>query len=147
MRQLIGGAFVGSVLLAGAALADGAWHPLAGDAATAALSGHILAYSNGATQSFSPGGDTAYDSGHLQPGRWRIEADNYCSVWPPSDHWACYKIEQSADGRAVHRTAQPRPHAPPFRRLRYGRWPMPDPERHLRYEETGAAEQPAPVSL
>ena len=101
MRRRIGGIFAGLVLLAGAALADAAWRPLAGDAATAALSGHTLAYQNGATQSFSPGGDTAYDSGHLQPGHWRIEAEKYCSVWPPSDLWACYRLEQSADGRAV----------------------------------------------
>lgn len=88
-------------LIAGAALAEDGWTPLAGDAALYALSGNVVIYANGATQSFAPSGDTSYDSGHLQPGRWRIDGDQYCSVWPPSDLWACYGLERSADGTAV----------------------------------------------
>ncbi len=87
--------------LTGAAIAEDGWTPLAGDAALRALSGHRLAYPAGATQSFAPSGDTAYDSGHLQAGRWRIDGDAYCSVWPPSDLWACYGLEISADGTAL----------------------------------------------
>ena len=105
MRYQISGIFAGLTLLGGVALAGDTWQPLTGDAARAALSDHTLAYPNGATQSFSANGDTAYDSGHLQPGRWRIDAGKYCSVWPPSDTWACYKFEQSADGQAVRFTS------------------------------------------
>ncbi len=106
MRQLIGAIFACGIFLNGAVLAEGIWQPLKGDAATISLSGHILGYPNGATQSFSSSGDTAYDSGHLQPGRWRIDDDKYCSVWPPSDQWACYRLEQSQDGKAVRFIAE-----------------------------------------
>jgi hypothetical protein len=78
---------------------------LGGDAARDALSGKVLGYANGATQSFSPSGDTSYDSGHLQPGRWRIDGDRYCSQWPPSDLWSCYGLGLSADGTTVRFTA------------------------------------------
>ncbi len=74
--------------LTGGARAESGWVPLAGDAALTALSGHTLSYPAGATQSFAPSGDTSYDSGHLQAGRWRIDGDRYCSVWPPSDQRA-----------------------------------------------------------
>jgi hypothetical protein len=87
--------------LTGAAVAEDGWAPLTGDAALKALSGHRLAYPAGATQSFAPSGDTSYDSGHLQAGRWRIDGDEYCSVWPPSDLWSCYQLEMSADGSAL----------------------------------------------
>lgn len=105
MREVIGGLLALLVLSLGAATADEAWKVLAGAEATKALSGHILAYANGATQTFSPSGDTGYDSGHLQPGKWRIDGDKYCSVWPPSDQWACYKLEASADGKSLRFTA------------------------------------------
>ena len=87
--------------LTGAAIAEDGWTPLAGDAALKALSGHSLAYPAGATQSFAASGDTAYDSGRLQVGRWRIDGAAYCSVWPPSDQWTCYGLEISADGKAL----------------------------------------------
>jgi hypothetical protein len=25
-------------------------------------------------------------------GFWRLEANKYCSQWPPSEHWACYDV-------------------------------------------------------
>ncbi len=105
MRHRTYAFFAALALLSAGALADDVWQPLAGDAARAALSGHTLAYANGATQSFSANGDTAYDSGHLQPGRWRIDAGKYCSLWPPSGAWACYRFEQSADGLSVRFTS------------------------------------------
>jgi len=92
----------GALLLAATSLAaDEGWTPLAGGAAMAALSNHRLTYANGATQSFSPSGDTAYDAGHLQPGHWRVDAAGYCSQWPPSDAWVCYGLQISADHRRV----------------------------------------------
>lgn len=81
--------------------ADEGWRPLAGDAAMAVLSNHRLSYANGATQSFAPSGDTSYDAGHLQAGHWRIGDEGYCSQWPPSGTWVCYRLEISADGRRL----------------------------------------------
>ncbi|MFO1176271.1 MAG: hypothetical protein U1E48_13905 [Paracoccaceae bacterium] len=98
MRGLLSAMFL--VLALPAAAEDG-WTMLKGDEVKAALAGHTLAYANGATQVFKPSGDTSYDSGHLQPGSWRIEGDRYCSVWPPSSQWTCYGLERSADGKGV----------------------------------------------
>lgn len=106
MRNTVGGLMIGVMLLSGAALAgvalaDDGWKNLGGDAARTALSGQKLIYQGGATQSFSASGDTSYVTDHPQSGSWRIEGDKYCSVWPPSDRWACYRLESSADGKTV----------------------------------------------
>ncbi|MBS0565105.1 MAG: hypothetical protein JSR87_11720 [Proteobacteria bacterium] len=91
--------------LAQPAAAEEGWSALTGDAAQQALVGHVLAYPNGATQKFTASGDTSYDSGHLQAGRWQADANGYCSVWPPSDRWTCYRLDRSADGRSLRFTA------------------------------------------
>ena len=101
MRGYSFGCTIALLLAAASAPAEEGWTPLAGEAAMAALSNHKLTYSNGATQTFSPSGDTQYNAGHLQPGRWRIEAAGYCSQWPPSDKWDCYGLEISTDGHKV----------------------------------------------
>ena len=101
MRNTVGGLMIGLMLLSGVALADDGWKSLNGDEARTALSGQKLIYQGGASQSFSAGGDTSYVTDHPQAGSWRIEGDKYCSVWPPSDHWACYRLESSADGKTV----------------------------------------------
>lgn len=45
------------------------------------------------TQSFDDGGATIYTKGGTQsPGRWDVRGDQYCSLWPPSDVWACYAM-------------------------------------------------------
>lgn len=92
---------LGLMALTGPAFADGGWTALKGGDAGAALTGHLLAYADGATQTFGTHGDTLYVSGRQQSGNWRIEDDRYCSVWPPSDRWACYGLERSADGKAL----------------------------------------------
>ncbi len=28
----------------------------------------------------------------VQRGLWRIENEQYCSNWPPTDHWDCYDL-------------------------------------------------------
>jgi hypothetical protein len=30
--------------------------------------------------------------GQQSQGFWRVEADKYCSQWPPSEHWDCYDV-------------------------------------------------------
>ena len=73
-------------------LAD-AWEPPNGDAIRAALTGRTLEYAN-ARQDFRASGRTLYNAGQDSWGYWRIEGDAYCSQWPPSDLWACYRVEQ-----------------------------------------------------
>ena len=44
-------------------------------------------------QSFDDGGATIYTKGGAQSqGRWDVRGDQYCSLWPPSDVWACYAM-------------------------------------------------------
>ena len=47
---------------------------------------------------FSPAGSTTYLAESRPPsyGEWKAENDRYCSQWPPSGGWDCYRI--SADG-------------------------------------------------
>jgi hypothetical protein len=48
---------------------------------------------DGWSQSFDDGGATIYTKGGAQsPGRWDVRGDQYCSLWPPSDVWACYAM-------------------------------------------------------
>lgn len=84
---------------AGAALAKDPWQPLSGPEITAALAARHLVYDGGATQQFDQDGSTTYDARRPSQGRWRVEGHRYCSVWPPSELWACYAVERSADGR------------------------------------------------
>ncbi|WP_051355261.1 hypothetical protein [Mesorhizobium erdmanii] len=45
------------------------------------------------SQEFDDGGATTYTrDGRHQEGRWDVRGDQYCSLWPPSDAWACYDM-------------------------------------------------------
>lgn len=70
---------------------------LDGAAITAALTGKVLTFDDGASQSFNADGETIYTKGPASIGHWQVRGDLYCSVWPPSDHWACYDVSQSGD--------------------------------------------------
>ena len=53
-------------------------------------------------QSFSAGGATIFSqSGRESPGRWAARSDAegglYCSLWPPSERWGCYRMRQDGD--------------------------------------------------
>lgn len=74
------------------------WSVLTGDQITAALSERVLAYGDGSTQNFHADGATSYDTGSTSLGHWRVQADQYCSQWPPSDRWDCYGVEAEAAG-------------------------------------------------
>ena len=56
-----------------------------------------------ARQYFHKNGETPYvDAGGGKTyGEWTVRGDQYCSIWPPSDHWSCFDLEESAlpDGR------------------------------------------------
>lgn len=77
------------------ACAEG-WISLKGDEIREALEGRRVDYAS-AWQEFRPSGRTLYNAGQDSWGYWRVEGDEYCSQWPPSDLWACYGLEQDGD--------------------------------------------------
>ena len=69
------------------------WVPMSGAEIAEALTERTLKYKT-ATQTFYASGRTLYDTGHPSWGYWRVEGDRYCSMWPPSDLWACYAMDR-----------------------------------------------------
>lgn len=84
------------VLTAPPVWADQVWTPLTSDQIRTVLTDRKLQYEN-AWQEFRSSGRTLYNAGQDSWGYWRVEDDQYCSMWPPSDLWACYAMEQSGD--------------------------------------------------
>lgn len=79
-------------LVPGMAMA-GEWVVLDGAAIRAALSARVVQYEDGARQDFMADGRTLYETGGKPSwGSWRVQGDQYCSVWPPSDRWSCYEV-------------------------------------------------------
>lgn len=72
---------------------------LNGEQILAALTGQKLDYGQGVWQTFDDTMLTQYFSGRPSAGRWAVREDRYCSLWPPSDLWACYDVQQS--GRVI----------------------------------------------
>ena len=85
------------LLLAGPLRAED-WVPLSGAEISAALTDRALEYVSGdAWQDFRASGRTLYIyKGRESWGYGRVENDRYCSQWPPSDLWACYRLESRA---------------------------------------------------
>jgi len=73
------------------------WRALSGPDIAEALTGRILQYDSGAWQDFRASGRTLYNAGADSWGYWAVREDAYCSMWPPSDLWACYGVEASDD--------------------------------------------------
>jgi hypothetical protein len=49
-------------------------------------------------QIFQKAGATYYsESGNQSQGEWKILADQYCSVWPPSPTWVCYDVTRDGN--------------------------------------------------
>ncbi|MBD3664511.1 hypothetical protein [Sulfitobacter aestuariivivens] len=76
-----------------AASEEGAWVPMNDDEIRNALTERTLQYAN-ARQSFYASGRTLYNAGRDSWGYWRVQNDSYCSQWPPSDLWACFKMDR-----------------------------------------------------
>ena len=81
------------------------WLPLDAQAITLALTARTVAYKDGATQRFNEDASTIYTTPHPSTGAWRVERNQYCSQWPPSDRWSCYDVALSADGLNLRFTA------------------------------------------
>ncbi|MGO4639499.1 hypothetical protein AB4Z43_13750 [Mesorhizobium sp. 2RAF45] len=59
---------------------------------------------DGWSQDFDDGGATSYARGDShQIGRWDVRGDQYCSLWPPSDVWACYTMTIDSSNPANER--------------------------------------------
>jgi hypothetical protein len=69
---------------------------LTGAEITTTLSDQTLVGANPADkieQIFQKSGLTLYTTNGAQSlGTWKVEANKYCSVWPPSQFWACYTV-------------------------------------------------------
>lgn len=78
--------------------APGQSETLHGPAIAQALAGHKVTYQDGTSQLFASDGRTLFFArdGSESIGHWRVTGDRYCSVWPPSDHWACYGVTEEA---------------------------------------------------
>lgn len=92
MRVLMATAFVFCPVWAAAE----DWVPMSGEEIRAALTDRKLQYAN-AWQDFRASGRTLYNAGADSWGYWRVEGEQYCSQWPPSDLWACYGMARSGD--------------------------------------------------
>ncbi|MEM9425335.1 MAG: hypothetical protein AAGA06_01410 [Pseudomonadota bacterium] len=83
------------------------WTGLTGAEVRAVLSDRTLYYA-ASWQVFQADGATlyhaGYDGGAESWGQWEARGDQYCSLWPPGDGWACYDVSQSADGTRVRFT-------------------------------------------
>jgi hypothetical protein len=92
------GSVAGLIFIAGAALAGDGWTRLTGAEVSEALAARSVIYEDGSDQDFRADGGTTYTTDTQSLGHWEVRGDDYCSVWPPSDRWACYAVERSADG-------------------------------------------------
>ena len=99
MRQRVA-ALAATFMLCLPCWADTDWVPMNGAEIDAALRDRELTYDN-ATQHFYGSTRTRYTSGRDSWGYWRVEADKYCSQWPPADGWACYRMARRADNSAL----------------------------------------------
>ena len=96
-----------TALVAGLATAHAEPVRMNGAEITEALAGKIVAGNQKGRewrQEFRASGWTSYretNGGSSSPseGRWRVQGDQYCSVWPPSDFWACY--DMARDGEEI----------------------------------------------
>ncbi len=75
-------------------LAAEEFQTLSGEGILATLTEQKLDYGDGVWQTFEPSMLTQYFAGGPSEGRWAVRGDQYCSLWPPSDLWACYDVQQ-----------------------------------------------------
>jgi len=91
MKKLI---LVMWLLTCAVAQAQESWQPMSWDAITRALTDRKVQYRQG-WQVFHASGRTLYNAGQDSWGYWAVRGEQYCSMWPPSDIWACYDMARS----------------------------------------------------
>lgn len=84
-----------AVLMPGLAMAED-WQVLDGPAIEDVLADARLKYAF-AAQHFDANGQTLYTADRPSWGSWAVRGERYCSVWPPSDFWACYDVSVNGD--------------------------------------------------
>ena len=81
------------LVLALPARAEG-WRPLDDTAIAAALAARVLQFADGSTQNFFQDGRTLREGADgPRWGRWWVERDRVCLVWPPSADADCQTVE------------------------------------------------------
>jgi hypothetical protein len=82
------------------AVADG--DPVRTEHIAIALTAGSLAYDDGATQTFEPGGGTTYvEHEQRSRGEWYVDGEGrFCSFWPPS-YRACYDLHWIVENDSV----------------------------------------------
>ena len=84
------------MLLPATLVAEEDWQAMDGAQIAAALTDRKVQYAQ-AWQEFKASGRTLYNADQDSWGYWRVERDQYCSQWPPSDLWACYDMARAGD--------------------------------------------------
>ncbi len=88
-----------SIILLTGPVAASEWQKLDGDTILKALNTRTLHYEKAqTTQTFFADGRTLYENKNSSWGRWLVNSDQYCSVWPPSSAWVCYDLERHKMG-------------------------------------------------
>jgi hypothetical protein len=98
-------AFVCLIMLAmGSPVFAEDWRALDGAGVAKALTSRVLQYKDNAQQDFFADGRTLYQTRDSSWGKWRVDNDRYCSIWPPADGWACFSVSISDDGLRIQFT-------------------------------------------
>ena len=98
MKPIAAGTII--TIFVGSSLFAENWAPLKGAEIAEVLTDQTYQY-EGAVQSFYASGQTLYTADRESWGRWRIEADQYCSVWPPASGWVCDDVAKDLDGDRI----------------------------------------------
>ncbi len=72
------------------------WVTLSGSEIEEILTDQTVDYP-GAWQDFRASGRTLYNAGRDSWGYWAVRGNQYCSMWPPSDLWACYGVARQGN--------------------------------------------------
>lgn len=101
MGKIAGLATLATFVYITAAMAD----PVPPEAAEALLNDSTVWYlpitPNSPRQYFNKNGETSYIDAESNKtyGSWLVKGEKYCSIWPPSEHMACYGLETSTDSK------------------------------------------------
>lgn len=103
LRFSVGCAGLVALVVCAAVVGSEGWRTVTGEALRTALTDRRLQFGT-TQQTFYASGRTLYDAGRPSWGRWRVQGDQYCSLWPPQGTWTCYDILLSSDGQRVRFT-------------------------------------------